>query len=785
MLESLNCSNNQLTNLQLSNPTNLQYLYVNSNVLGSLNLREINYENLQISATDNPYLSCVSVADIEYAETNWIEAFDSGVNFSLDCSIPNYDLQSDSLALVALYNATDGPNWTNNTNWLTGPLDTWYGVYIFDGRVVSLNLPGNDLNGALPFEIGNLTAIQQLNLGNNNLEGELPVSIGNLTEMTELDLIGCNFNGTIPDEICNLINLNFLSLTANNLTGNIPSDIGNLTNIWDLYLGNNQLTGVIPVSIANMTQLAGLELGGNQLSGSIPDMFDNFPELEQLELGANQFTGEFPQSIVSLNNLVVLVLGYNNLFGEIPISLCELSQLQSVDFSGNLFDSLNCNTIQCLLNSGIQFMDEEQIQQSGFSLINGCNETNECYTLNFSYGWNLGSVPLAPDSTSLLKNFQPLIDNQSLVKVQDENGLSLEDLGVFGGWTNYIGQLSPQEGYKVKLAFADSITMCGSPVEYPYGIYLSNSWNIIGFPQFQAVNASDIIQPLIDNGILIKVQDEEGNSIEDFGILGGWQNFIGNFQPGEGYKVKVSSPDTLWIYESYPKSTVALSEPLKLQHFNIAISGNGVDHMNFNLVNVNEELLVVGDEVAVYDGRTCVGAMVITEDHLRNQIVSIPVSAADDSGAPGFIEGKQYHLRVWKASQNSELEIETELISGQELFTKHESVILSLEKLALTSIGALDGNGITEVNCYPNPFEKELVIEINLPAESEVEVKVVNQMGQMIASIVSSEKLSSGIHRFYWNTKDGGSANVAPGIFYILTTVNNNNQHNNKVVLTR
>ena len=32
-------------------------------------------------------------------------------------------------ALVTLYNATDGPNWVNNTNWLSDePLDTWYGV---------------------------------------------------------------------------------------------------------------------------------------------------------------------------------------------------------------------------------------------------------------------------------------------------------------------------------------------------------------------------------------------------------------------------------------------------------------------------------------------------------------------------------------------------------------------------------------------------------------------------------------------------------------------------------
>ena len=36
---------------------------------------------------------------------------------------------SDRDALIAFYNATDGPNWTDNTNWCSDePLDTWYGV---------------------------------------------------------------------------------------------------------------------------------------------------------------------------------------------------------------------------------------------------------------------------------------------------------------------------------------------------------------------------------------------------------------------------------------------------------------------------------------------------------------------------------------------------------------------------------------------------------------------------------------------------------------------------------
>ena len=51
---------------------------------------------------------------------------------------------SDRGALVALYEATDGPNWVNNDNWLTdAPLGEWYGVETdSSGRVVRIELAG-------------------------------------------------------------------------------------------------------------------------------------------------------------------------------------------------------------------------------------------------------------------------------------------------------------------------------------------------------------------------------------------------------------------------------------------------------------------------------------------------------------------------------------------------------------------------------------------------------------------------------------------------------------------
>ncbi len=87
--------------------------------------------------------------------------------------LPRLEAQ-DSLALVAFYNATNGDNWTYNTNWLVPgqAISTWHGVFTnAGGEVTSLVLIDNNLTGTIPPEIGNLESLWGLNLTNNDLSG--------------------------------------------------------------------------------------------------------------------------------------------------------------------------------------------------------------------------------------------------------------------------------------------------------------------------------------------------------------------------------------------------------------------------------------------------------------------------------------------------------------------------------------------------------------------------------------------------------------------------------------
>ena len=89
-------------------------------------------------------------------------------------------------ALVALYNATDGPNWRNNTNWLsTKSLSTWYGVTVSNWEVTGLNLSGNKLSGTIPSELASLSTPQRSVASEQSSDRPAPTGVGQSVPTSE------------------------------------------------------------------------------------------------------------------------------------------------------------------------------------------------------------------------------------------------------------------------------------------------------------------------------------------------------------------------------------------------------------------------------------------------------------------------------------------------------------------------------------------------------------------------------------------------------------------------
>lgn len=292
--------------------------------------------------------------------------------FSWNVNAQSSSVEQDRAALVALYNATDGPNWTYNTNWLSdAPLDDWYGVTTdINGRVVSVYLKGrttvfgggrtthgltgqlppelgdlsrlttlilgiNNLSGPIPDELAKLTELTQLNLEDNNFSGEIPQGLGNLTRLTSLRVANNELSGTIPPEIGNLEWLTALDLSGNMISGRIPAELGQLSRLTLLLLDGNFLIGELPNELGRLTELHRITLDGNNLSGPIPEWIGNFHELTYFSAYDNNFSGELPATIGNLVNLTQLILAWNFLSGPLPNEIGQLSALEYLDVNRN------------------------------------------------------------------------------------------------------------------------------------------------------------------------------------------------------------------------------------------------------------------------------------------------------------------------------------------------------------------------------------------------------------------------------------------------------------------
>ncbi len=294
------------------------------------------------------------------------------------CNHPDYD------ALMALYNATGGPNWVDNTGWGSDcDVCQWAGVNcsVVTGRVSSLRLEYNNLTGPLPLALGDMTGLTTIDLRGNSLSGLIPSSIGNLSNLSHLFLLDNNLIGAIPAEIAALGDLLIIDLRQNSLSGAIPLELTQLSQLQRLYLSRNNLSGSIPSELDNLTQILVLELGYNQFTGQIPP-FSQFSNIQTLRFGHNLLTGTIPPELGSLTTLTSLDLDYNSLVGTIPEGLGNLTAIQFLRLSSNNLHGCVPSSFTNLCGASVSFSLNPCLYQGTFTdFCNGDPCTFNDYTI--------------------------------------------------------------------------------------------------------------------------------------------------------------------------------------------------------------------------------------------------------------------------------------------------------------------------------------------------------------------------------------------------------------------
>ena len=256
---------------------------------------------------------------------------------------------------------------SSDLDWSDKDCCKWKGVLCSGPTVTEIILGQLNLQGSLPTELMQLTALTRFECTQNGFSGDFPhmpnslqklyISNNNFTSMPndfftnmsnliEVEIDSNPFSQwQIPSTLKNCLaltvfsansaglvgvileffgndtfpSLTDLKVSFNSLEGNLPNSLSgsSIQNLWvNGQKSNNKLNGTLSV-LQNMTSLKQIWVHGNSFTGPIPDL-SNHDQLFDVSLRDNQLTGVVPPSLTLLPSLTVVNLTNNYLQGSLP-----------------------------------------------------------------------------------------------------------------------------------------------------------------------------------------------------------------------------------------------------------------------------------------------------------------------------------------------------------------------------------------------------------------------------------------------------------------------------------
>jgi len=292
---NLVCSNNAITALDLSATTELSILDCSNNQLTSLDLRnginnQIRYD-YDFDARNNPNLTCIYVDDVNYSNTTWPN-IDPGMHFVLDEAACN--------AVSVTYVPDDN-----------------FEAYL------EANGMGNGVANDNYVSTSNISGVTSLIINNKNI-----ADLTGIEDFTALQVLNCNGNTLTSIDVSH--NVALKELYASTMTGITTLDVSHNTALEVLSVEDTHLNAI---DVSTNTKLLTLTLANNNLTGNL-DLTNN-PLLEYFHCENNLLTG------LNISNKSALTTIY-----------CDGNQIANLNVSGDTaLSELHCG------NNGFTTLD--------------------------------------------------------------------------------------------------------------------------------------------------------------------------------------------------------------------------------------------------------------------------------------------------------------------------------------------------------------------------------------------------------------------------------------------
>ncbi len=380
-LQTLNCSGNQLSALDISQNKSLTSLDCSSNKLVSLNLKNGNNKNFTNNSnfTKNLDLSCIQVDDQAYSNQNWTSFKDNTANYNVDCT--SYTTLVD-------------------TN--------------FEQKLIDLGIDKDGLNGKIA--TADISKITSLDLSNSNI-----TDLSGLENFTALTYLDCDNNNLTSIDVSKNTLLTKLSLNNNKLTS---LDVTANTELFNLAFSNNQISSIdlsqnkkVHYVIADQNLLTSIDFSAN-------------PELEIIYCGQNNLTSLNVSNLPNLKDLNCIYTNISQLDVTSNPKLENLyfnnAKLTTLDLSKNpLLKRLNVSnnqltTLDISHNPLLELIFVEFNPLVSLNVKNGNNK-------NFILPTKTGKKTATPIYTSFLNNLKLSCIQVDDVEFSNTNWTGIKD----------------------------------------------------------------------------------------------------------------------------------------------------------------------------------------------------------------------------------------------------------------------------------------------------------------------------------------------------------------------
>lgn len=157
-------------------------------------------------------------------------------------------------------------------------------------------------------------------------------------------------------------------------------------------------------------------------------------------------------------------------------------------------------------------------------------ENQVSQVINLPMGWFIFSTYIQVENPSIDHVLSPVQNSLVIAK----NG---EGLAYLPDWEyNGIGDLIDGEGYLVKLTAETQLTLSGQQISpETFELQFDEGWSMFAYLRDSSADLEQILSPIQENIVIVKTFDGTAY-LPDWGFNG-----IGDFNPGEGYQIKVNA----------------------------------------------------------------------------------------------------------------------------------------------------------------------------------------------------------------------------------------------------